>query len=106
MLFHTIDQDGLNMALMLRDVPINAAGPEGMDFLPGGHLLSHAAGGAKPWRGGFLGDALRGRPPGLAQKSFYNYAQGPLPVLSSTTLAWRRAELQLSALIGRFYRRT
>jgi hypothetical protein len=106
MLFHTIDQDALNLALMLSDVPINAAGPEGMDFLPGGHLLSHAAGGTKPWRGGFLREALRGRPPGLAQKFFYSYARGPLPVLSTGTLAWRKLDLRLAALIGRFYRRT
>ncbi|HEX2853330.1 MAG TPA: hypothetical protein VHO24_08835 [Opitutaceae bacterium] len=105
-LFHTIDQDAMNMALMLSDVPINAAGPEAMDFLPGGHLLSHAAGGTKPWRGGFIGEALRGRPPGPAQKRFYDYTHGPLPVLPQTTLAWRRLTLQLAALIGRFYRRT
>ena len=50
-------------------VEILAVGPEGMDFLPGGHLLSHAAGGGKPWRGGFLRAALRGRPPGTAADS-------------------------------------
>lgn len=105
-LFHSADQDAMNMALMLTDVPINAAGPEAMDFLPGGHLLSHAAGGTKPWRGGFIGDALRGRPPGPAQKRFYDFTHGPLPVLPRTTLAWRRLTLQLAALIGRFYRRT
>jgi hypothetical protein len=105
-LFHSADQDALNMALLLGDFPINAAGPEGMDFLPGGHLLSHAAGGAKPWRGGFLRDALRGRPPGPAQKNFYAYADGPLPVFSKGLLARRRASLKLAALIGRFYRRS
>lgn len=105
-LFHTVDQDAMNMALMLSDVPVNAAGPEAMDFLPGGHLLSHAAGGTKPWRGGFIREALSGRPPGPAQKRFYDYTHGPLPVLPGTTLAWRRLTLQLAALIGRFYRRT
>lgn len=105
-LFHSADQDALNMALMLSEAPINAAGPEGMDFLPGGHLLSHAAGGTKPWRGGFLGSALRGRPPGPAQKCFYDYAHGPLPVFPPFTLARQRALLRLAALIGRFYRRT
>jgi hypothetical protein len=105
-LFHTIDQDALNMALMVSEVPINAAGPEAMDFLPGGHLLSHAAGGTKPWRGGFISEALRGRPPGPAQKRFYDFTHGPLPVFTRSTLAWRRVTLQLAALIGRFYRRT
>ena len=105
-LFHSADQDALNMTLMLTSVPIHATGPEGMDFLPGGHFLSHAAGGAKPWRGGFLQDALSGRPPGLAQKAFYRHATSPLPVLSAGTLAWRRGDLALAALLGRFYRRS
>jgi hypothetical protein len=105
-LFHTVDQDALNIALLLSDVTINAAGPEGMDFLPGGHLLSHAAGGTKPWRGGFLRDALRGRPPGPAQKNFYAYADGPLPIFSKGELARKRASLRFAAMIGRFYRRT
>jgi hypothetical protein len=76
-----------------------------MDFLPGGHLLSHAAGGRKPWRGGFLLEALSGRPPGTAQKQFHRYADSPLNVLSSVKLSWRRFELAAAALVGRFYRR-
>ena len=104
-LFHTVDQDALNMALLLDAVPIHAVGPEGMDFLPGGHLLSHAAGGRKPWRGGFLLEAFRGRPPGSPHKQFHQHARAPLPVLSPPTLAWRRLELAAAALLGRFYRR-
>lgn len=105
-LFHTIDQDALNMALLLGTEPIHGAGPESMDFIPGGHLLSHAAGGVKPWRGGFLGDALKGRPPGLAQKNFYAYASSPLEVFDPGTLKKRQRELSLAAAIGRFYRRS
>jgi hypothetical protein len=104
-LFHSADQDAMNMAFLLSTAPINAAGPEGMDFIHGGHLLSHAAGGAKPWRGGFVRDALRGRPPGLAQKFFYDYATGPVPVFSAGRLRRLRFSLKLAALICRFYRR-
>ncbi len=105
-LFHTIDQDALNMTLQLDMVPIHAAGPEGMDFLPGGHLLSHAAGGRKPWRGGFLREALSGRPPGTAHKQFHRYADSPVKVFPAAMLARRRFELATAALLGRFYRRT
>jgi hypothetical protein len=104
-LFHSADQDALNMALLLTTAPINSAGPEAMDFIHGGHLLSHAAGGVKPWRGGFVRSALCGRPPGLAQKFFYDYAAGPLPVFSAGKLARLRWSLKLAGLIGRFYRR-
>jgi hypothetical protein len=104
-LFHTPDQDALNMALMVSDAPVNGAGPEGMDFSPGGHLLSHAIGGRKPWRGGFLHDALRGHPPGSAQKSFFRFAEAPLRLFPSGQLARLRLSLLTSALLGRVYRR-
>ena len=94
------------MALLLDMAPIHATGPEGMDFLPGGHLLSHAAGGRKPWRGGGLREALSGRPPGTAQKQFHRYADSPVTVLPAAKLARRRFELAAAALLGRFYRRT
>ena len=102
---HTPDQDALNMALMVVDVPINGAGPEGMDFATGGHLLSHAIGGRKPWRGGFLRDALRGRPPGSAQKSFFRFAETPLQLFPAAQLARLRLSLRSGALLGRMYRR-
>lgn len=104
-LFHSADQDALNMALALGDWPINGAGPEGMDFIPGGHLLSHAAGGRKPWRRGALRLALRGRPPGRAQKCFFEYTDGPLAAFEPGVLRSLRRESRLAALIGRFYRR-
>lgn len=104
-LLHTPDQDALNMALMATSVPINGSGPEGMDFANGGHLLSHAIGGRKPWRGGFLRDALRGQPPGNAQKSFFRFAESPLRLFPSAQLARLRLSLRSGALLGRMYRR-
>jgi hypothetical protein len=102
---HTPDQDALNMALMASDVPINGAGPEAMDFAAGGHLLSHAIGQRKPWRGGFLRDALRGRPPCTAQKSFFRFAESPLRLFPAARLARLRLSLRSGALLGRMYRR-
>jgi hypothetical protein len=104
-LLHTPDQDALNMALMSVAVPINGAGPEAMDFTTGGHLLSHAIGSSKPWRGGFLRDALRGKPPGMAQKSFFRFAETPLRLFPTAQLARLRLSLCSGALLGRMYRR-
>jgi hypothetical protein len=104
-LLHTPDQDAMNMALMACDAPINGTGPEGMDFATGGHLMSHAIGGRKPWRGGFLRDALRGQPPGTAQKSFFHFAESPLRLFPSGQLARLRLSLRSGALLGRMYRR-
>jgi hypothetical protein len=104
-LFHTIDQDALNIALMCTDVTINAAGPEGMDFFPCGSLLSHAIGSQKPWRGRFVTNALLGYPPSMASKAFLNYATKPIPIFSSFSFTRLKATLKLAAFIGRFYRR-
>lgn len=104
-LFHSMDQDAMNMAFMVAPVSINATGPEGMDFAPGGHLLSHAIGSRKPWRGGFVRQALVGYPPSMAHKAFFRYVDGPLRLFSSWEKFWLSSTLRIGALIGRFYRR-
>ena len=105
-LFHSTDQDALNMALMLTETPLNTAGPEAMDFVTGGHYLSHAVGTPKPWQGSLLRQALRGYPPSVQTKAFHQHASAPIALFSASTLRSRQRALALSALIGRFYRRT
>jgi hypothetical protein len=85
---------------------VNATGPEGMDFAVGGHLLSHAIGSRKPWRGGFIRHALCGYPPSTAAKSFLAYADQPIPALTPGEIKRLGFCLSAAALIGRFYRRT
>ena len=105
-LFHTPDQDALNLALMTLDAPVNAVGPEGMDFVPGGNYLSHSIGARKPWRGGFVRQALQGYPPSLAAKNFFAHVDRPIPVFASGRRRRLLAALRLAALLGRFYRRS
>lgn len=105
-LFHSADQDALNMALMVSSVRINGAGPECMDFAPGGYLLSHAIGPSKPWRGKFLRHALLGHPPGLAHKAFLQHAAAPIRVFPAGRLATLRASAAAGSLLGRIYRRS
>jgi len=104
-LFHTPDQDALNLALMSTLAPINGAGPEAMGFIPGGHLLAHAIGKIKPWQGGFVRNALRGQPPNVAQRAFFRFVERPLPVLPFIHLARLRLSLQAATLVSRVYRR-
>jgi hypothetical protein len=105
-LFHSTDQDALNMALMCGDTPINAAGGEAMDFLVGGHHLSHAVGTPKPWQGSALRQALRGYPPSVPTKNFLLHAATPIALFSASELRSRRRALALAAFVGRFYRRS
>ncbi len=104
-LFHSADQDALNLALMLDPVPLNTAGPEAMDFAVGGHHLSHAVGTPKPWQARFVRRALAGYPPSAAAKEFYQHVSHPLEILSPVALRRRRRFLAAAALIARFYRR-
>jgi hypothetical protein len=106
-LFHSSDQDALNLSLMLGEFPVNATGSEGMDFAVGGHYLSHAIGTPKPWQGGFVGRALRGYPPSAAAKAFFQFGQnGPITIFPPAWFRRQRRALAVAALIGRFYRRT
>jgi hypothetical protein len=100
-----LDQDLMNLALMMTPHPITAVGPEGMDFQPGGYVMSHSAGDTKSWRKRFLWEALQGRTPSRADKEFIRYTQTPIKIYSGPQLASRRAGVMLGSAIGRFYRR-
>jgi hypothetical protein len=104
-LFHSTDQDALNFALTVCEAPLNTAGPEAMDFAPGGYYLSHAVGSVKPWHGGHIRQALRGQPPSTASKWYYRFADGPIKAYSDGELAKRQLSLKIAAAIGRVYKR-
>ncbi|MBT2322199.1 hypothetical protein J7E62_07500 [Variovorax paradoxus] len=105
-LFHSTDQDALNFALTVCEAPLNTAGPEAMDFAPGGYYLSHAVGSVKPWHGGHIRQALRGVPPSPASKWYYRFADAPINPYANGELAKRRLSLNIAAAIGRIYKRT
>ena len=97
---------GRLFALTLCDARLNTAGPEAMDFVPGGNVLSHAVGAAKPWQGRHLRQALRGKPPTLACQWYWRFADAPLKPFSGVLLARRRLTLWVAAALGRVYART
>ena len=104
-LFHSTDEDALNFALTLGRTRLDTHGPEAMDFIPGGHHLSHAVGAAKPWQGRHLRSALRGTPPTVASAWYYHFAAGPLVPFPALKLARRRLSMSLATVLGRLYRR-
>ena len=105
-LFYSTDQDAMNFALSACETPLNTAGPEAMDFAPGGYYLSHAIGQFKPWHGGHIRQALRGKPPSVASKWYYRFANAPIKVYSDTDLAKRQLDLKIASAIGRVYKRS
>ena len=100
-----LDQDLMNLALMLVPHPISAVGPEGMDFQPGGCVMSHSAGDKKSWRKRFVWEALKGRAPSRADKEFIRHTQSPIKIYSAPQLTTRRLGVMVGSAIGRFYRR-
>jgi len=100
------DQDALNVALMMTDQPTSELGRNGMDFEPGGYVMSHATGNPKPWARRFVWEAIRnGQPPRRADREFWAVVDGPLP-LFSPAIVWRcRASLNTAAALGRLLRR-
>ncbi len=100
-LFHKPDQDALNVALMCSEWPVSLMGKEGMDFIPGGFTMSHALGTPKPWQKLMIMQALRGRPPGLADKGFLQHCNYPVRLYSLPRQFLKRIDVKCGAAIGR-----
>lgn len=102
------DQDALNLTLMLVDNNLSTFGPEAMDFVKPGGIMSHAAGGniVKPWRKLFIREALRGNPPSGVDKLFWLHVQEPIQMYRNLEFSRYRFALRVSSAIGRFIKRT
>lgn len=100
------DQDFLNVATMVSDIPLSTVGPAEMDFFPGGTLLSHAMGRPKPWKRNYFERVLQGIPPNESDKRFWRAASGPIEAFKPGFLRFKRLELAIASAVGRIYRRT
>jgi hypothetical protein len=101
------DQTALNLTLMLIDDPLSTVGQEGMDFMPGGKIMSHATSPqVKPWRKKLISSALQGMPPSPTDKLYWQHTQTPIALYLSSTLFWQRIKLKTAAAIGRVIRRS
>jgi hypothetical protein len=103
--FYNADQDVLNAALMACDIRVSLVGKDGMDFIPGGYIMSHAVGKAKPWRKQMLRSALGGYPPTLADKGYWQNVEAPIRVWPAAALLLRKLDLTIGSALGRLMRR-
>lgn len=104
-IFSAGDQDALNMAAMACQLPISDVGPEGMDFIPGGWLMSHATGSPKPWKKNYLLAALKGFPPTMAEKTYWMNANGIIKTYTGRSIWLKQLSIKWASFIGRFYKR-
>jgi len=103
--FFANDQDVINIAAMCTTAPLSEIGPEGMDFIHGGFTMSHAIGGPKPWRKRFISSALKGIPPSLADKAFWQNVGFPINTFNNETIKYKGLSIKVASFIGRFYRK-
>jgi hypothetical protein len=100
-----LDQDAFNIALMRNADHISLLGPEAMDFVPGGYVLSHATGRPKPWELSAIRSSLGGRPPSKSHAAFLRYAVGELEALPPSSVRRRVLAYKIARVIGAFYKR-
>jgi len=100
-LFYRVDQDFLNVAAMLHPDIVSPIGKEGMDFIFGGQVMSHAIGSSKPWNTNYLRQVLRGFRPRQADHLYWKSAKWPFSAHSAPR-RWRSStELKIAAALGR-----
>jgi hypothetical protein len=101
--FFVPDQDILNLTLMLTTESLSAIGPEGMDFLPAGFTMSHAAQTPKPWKKRYVWDALRrGMRISLADMEYWRYTDRPIQLYSARQSLFHQIDRMAARLLGRF----
>jgi hypothetical protein len=103
-LFHKTDQDAMNVAAMASEAPISPMGQDGMDIQHGGggYVMSHALGGAKPWKKKFLKTLLtKGHGPSRADRMYFRHVQHPIRLYSGAGLSRKKAVLLAASALGR-----
>ena len=102
--FHRSDQDALAMAMMATSAPLSVVGPDGMSFVPGLNLMTHALFHPKPWHRRYLVEALQGKPPVLAHREYWKHVRAPLALFGGglPRQAWG---LRLATVVGSVFRR-
>ncbi len=98
------DQDVLNILPMVSMHPFSTLGPDGMDFAPGGYIMSHAICTPKPWRKRMTAEALSGSAPSAADKGYWLNTQTPIRLYSAQYRLLKQIDLRCGAAIGRFIR--
>jgi hypothetical protein len=105
--FRATDQDTLNAALeACPDIELSFLGGSAMGFLPGGVILPHALGPAKPWLRRYVAEALAGRPPAIVDKAFWHHASGSIRAFGPAHVALKKLSLAAGSALGRFIRRS
>jgi hypothetical protein len=100
-MFYRVDQDFMNVAAMAYPERIAPMGKEGMDFVHGGQLMSHAIGPEKPWKTRYLGVVFKGRRPRAVDHQYWRHTRAPIRAHSRMRQQFARFELLIAGALGR-----
>ena len=96
--FYVLDQDAFNIAAMCSETPLSEMGPEAMDFVYGGQIMSHAISNPKPWKKKYFLSALKGNPISITDRAYWNNMIGPIKPYGAFYL-WKKKKVILQQLI-------
>ncbi len=105
MTWQATDQDLLNIVAMTTDIPLTTLGPDGMDFIPGGYVMSHAVNAPKPWGKNYLKAAIQAKPPGLPDKFFWANTEHPIRLYHAAYVRQRTLAMMAAIAFARIYHR-
>ncbi|WP_273445273.1 hypothetical protein [Neolewinella agarilytica] len=99
------NQDSLNVAMMITEVPTSTIGPEAMGFEYGLQLMHHPLG-PKPWNRNFFLDFFKGMPPRQADIKYWENVNGPeFKPVKKHKVIWNILVCKAFRFLGRFYRK-
>ena len=101
--FGKTDQDALNAAVEAYEGTISYMGKEAMDFTLGVPLMPHALGGDKPWLVKPFSFLLKGIKPRIADKKFWEYADGPVKAYPGNKVSTMNFQIKIWSFLNRFY---
>lgn len=104
-IFKVGDQDLLNLSAMCTEEDLSEFGPDGMDFIGGGWLMSHATGSPKPWDVNYFKEWINGRNPSRQYKEYWKYANGIIKCYPESRIKMKIFSAKASSFLARFYKR-
>lgn len=103
-IFDKSDQDALNAAIEAYKDTISYIGKEGMGFVSGKPIMSHALGSPKPWKTNHLLRSFQGRIPRNEDAAYWQNALNPILAHSKQEIRRKNISIKVCKLIGRFYK--
>lgn len=104
-LFFKQDQDALNIAAMCTSLCLSEMGPEAMDFIPNGYVMSHRVDKPKPWEKNFIIAFLNGNKVNKTDRLFWKNVDFPIKPFNNLYVTNKLICIKLTSFLSRFYKK-